>query len=86
MMLRERFILAYAITVLGTAVIFSSMRLFVLEVHFAVYAIEFLVVLEFFGSRRKSLSRAFAPVAVAFFLGFLYALANAVIQILIIAT
>jgi hypothetical protein len=82
MMLRERFILTYSITVLGTAVLFSFARLYTLEVHFAVYAIEFFVVLEFFGSRRKGLSRVFTPVAVAFFLGFLYALANAVVQIL----
>jgi hypothetical protein len=82
MILRERFILTYAITVLGTAVIFSSMKLFALEVHFAVYVIEFLVVLEFFASRTKSLSRVFAPVAITFFLGFLYIVANGVIRIL----
>jgi len=81
-MLRERFILTYAIIVLGTAVVFSSMKLLSLEVHFAVYAIEFLVVLEFFGSSRKSLSQVFAPVAIAFFLGFLYIVANGVIGIL----
>jgi hypothetical protein len=78
MMLHERFILTYAITVLGTAVVFSFMRLFALEVHFAVYTIEFLVVLEFFGSRRKSLSRFFAPIAITFLMGFLYTIANVI--------
>lgn len=82
MLLHERFILAYAITVLGTAVAFSFIRLFALQVHFAVYAIEFLVALEFFGSRRKSLSRVLAPFAITFLMGFLYIIAN-VIQTLI---
>jgi hypothetical protein len=82
MILRERFILTYAITVLGTAVVFSSMKLFALEVHFAVYVIEFLVVFEFFGSRLKSLTRILRPVAIVFFLGFLYIVANQVILIL----
>ena len=55
-MLRERFILTYAITVLGTAVIFGSIGLFALGVHFTVYVFELLAILVFFEPHRRTFS------------------------------
>ena len=81
-MLRERFILTYAITVLGTAVIFGSIGLFALGVHFTVYVLELLAILVFFEPHRRTFSRAFTPVMIAILLGFLYIVASGVIQTL----
>jgi hypothetical protein len=82
MMLRERFILAYAIIALGTAVVFGFIGLFELRVHFTVYMFELLVILVFFEPHRRSFSRVLRPVITATFLGFLYVVASGVIQTL----
>lgn len=81
-MLRERFILSYAIIVLGTAVVFGSIGLFALGVHFAIYVFELFAILLFFEPHRKTFSRVFTPVAIASLLGFLYIVASGVIQTL----
>ena len=81
-MLRERFILTYAIIALGTAVVFSSVGLFALGVHFTVYVFELLLILVFFEPHRRSFSRVLTPVIIAALLGFLYIVASGVIQTL----
>jgi hypothetical protein len=82
MLLRERFILTYAITVLGTSVAFDSIALFALGVHFTVYMIELLAILVFLEPNRRSFSRVLTPVTIAIILGFLYIVASGVAQTL----
>jgi Ca2+/Na+ antiporter len=78
-MLRERFLITYAVAVLGTAAIMSALEMQKLEVHYSLYVVEFLVLLEFLAPYKKSLSRVLEPVGIALFLGLCYIIALIVI-------
>jgi hypothetical protein len=75
-MIRERFILSYAATVLATGVLLSVLRAYSLEIHFSIYVIEFLVLFEFLTYHRKTMNQILGPVAIALFLGLCYVIAQ----------
>ena len=83
MMTSQRFILTYTVMVFGTAGIMSVLKVQQLEVYYSLYVIEFLVLLELFGTYKKIFSREWRPVAIALFLGFVYVIGWKVIQSLI---
>ena len=78
----ERYILFY-----GTAILLSGLGLMYMgvqqiEIYYSVYLIEFLVATELASSFRRSLGRDLRPIIIVFFAGFVYILAERVLQIL----
>jgi hypothetical protein len=78
MMLRERFIIAYAVSVIGTAMALSPFGV-KQEIYYSLYAVEFLAVYELQGSLNVRLNRSLGYVAIALVLGFLYVVATQII-------
>jgi hypothetical protein len=81
-MIRERFILSYAATVLASGVLLSFLQSYSLDIHFSVYVIEFLVLFEFLTHERKTMSQTLGPVAIALFLGLCYVIAQRALQLI----
>jgi hypothetical protein len=81
-MIRERFILPYAVTVLASGVILNALGSYALDVHFSVYVIEFLVLYEFLTYQRKTMSQILGPIAIALFLGLCYVIAQRAVQLI----
>jgi hypothetical protein len=83
MMLRERFVLAYAAIVFVTAILVSASQLDRLDIHFSIYAIEFLLLVEFLAYNKRSFSRTLRPVTIALLIGFFYIVAQRVIEVIV---
>jgi hypothetical protein len=78
----NRFVMNYAVAVLGTAAVLSSVGVQSMELSYSLYAVEFFILLELFGSYRKTLIRSLRPASIAFFLGFMYVITQKALQIL----
>jgi len=78
----ERCILAYAAVTLGTAILLEALSVAQLEVFYLVFIIEFLVLLEFLTSFRRTLAKKMNAVAFGLFLGFIYVVILRVMEIL----
>lgn len=82
MRLVEEFIALYGIAILVSALLLVAAGVQQIEVYYAVYLIEYLVAVELVGSFRRSLERNLRPVIVMFVLGFVYVVAQRILQIL----
>ena len=82
MRLVEEFIALYGIAILVSALLLVAAGVQQIEVYYAVYLIEYLVAVEVVGSFRRSLERNLRPVIVMFVLGFVYVVAQRILQIL----
>lgn len=82
MIVRDRFIITYAIAVFATAFIVSLLSNQALEIYYSLYLIEFLVLLELIGPFKRSLTTGTQPLVLAFLLGFAYIIVQRVIEIL----
>ena len=82
MRLLEQYVVFYGIAILLSALVLMVAGVGRIEVYYAVYLIEFLVTMELVGSFRRSLERNLRPVVVMFLLGFIYVLAQRILQIL----
>lgn len=82
MRLIERYILFYAATILLSGLLLMAIGVQQIEVYYAVYLIEFLVAIELTASVRRSLARHLRPVILVFLLGFLYTVAQRILEIL----
>jgi len=78
----EEFIALYGIAILVSALLLVAAGVQQIEVYYAVYLIEYLVAVEVVGSFRRSLERNLRPVIVMFVLGFVYVVAQRILQIL----
>ena len=81
-MLREQFVVSYALTLLGTAVIMSTIQGYSLEVDYSLYVTEFLVLFQFLGSHKKSFSEVLEAAALSLFMGFVYMIILSFIRML----
>jgi len=82
MRLLEQYVVFYGIAILLSALVLMVAGVGQIEVYYAVYLVEFLVTMELVGSFRRSLERNLRPVIVMFLLGFIYVLAQRILQIL----
>jgi hypothetical protein len=82
MIVRDRFILTFAVAVFVTATLLSLLGVATLEVYYSLYLIEFLLLLELMGPYKRSLTAIMQPLAFAFLLGFVYIVAQRVLEIL----
>ncbi len=82
MRLVERYVLFYALAIVVSGLLLMSMSIREIEIYYAVYLIEFLVSLELVASFRRSLGRDLRPIVMVFLLGFAYAIAQRILQIL----
>lgn len=82
MRLIEKYILFYAATILLSGLLLMTIGVQQIEVYYAVYLIEFLVAIELTASVRRSLARHLRPIILVFLLGFLYTVAQRILQIL----
>jgi hypothetical protein len=78
----ERDILFYGTVILLSGLGLMYMGVQPIEIYYAVYLIEFLVATELASSFRRSLGRNLRPIILVLFAGFLYILAERVLQIL----
>jgi hypothetical protein len=82
MRLIERYILFYAATILLSGLLLMAIGVQQIEVYYAVYLIEFLVAVELVASFRRSFERNLRPIVLVFLLGFLYTVAQRILEIL----
>jgi hypothetical protein len=82
MRLLEQYVVFYGIAILLSALLLMVAGVEQIEVYYAVYLIEFLVTVELVASLRRSLERNLRPVIVMFLLGFIYVVAQRILQIL----
>jgi hypothetical protein len=82
MRLLEQYVMFYGIAILLSALLLMVAGVEQIEVYYAVYLIEFLVTVELVASLRRSLERNLRPVIVMFLLGFIYVVAQRILQIL----
>ena len=82
MRLVERYLVFYAIAILLSGLLLMGVGVQHIEVYYAVYLIEFLVAMELVASFRRSLERNLRPVITVFLLGFIYVVAQRILQIL----
>jgi hypothetical protein len=82
MMVRDRFITAYAVSVFAAAFFLSLLGVQALEIYYSLFLIEFLVLLELMGPFKRSLTTRMQPLVFAFLLGFGYIVAQRVLEIL----
>lgn len=82
MIVRDRFIVMYAIAVFATAFFLSLLGVEGLEIYYSLYLIEFLVLLELIGPFKRSLIARMQLLVFAFLLGFAYIVAQKVLEIL----
>lgn len=78
----ERFVLFYAVAVLLSGLLLMAIGVSLVEVYYAVYLIEFLVGLELVSSVRRSMTAHLRPLVLVFLVGFLYTVAQRIIEIL----
>lgn len=82
MRLVEQYVAFYGIAILLSGLLLMLAGVEQIEVYYAVYLIEFLVGVELVASLRRSLERNLRPVIVMFLLGFIYVVAQHILQIL----
>jgi hypothetical protein len=82
MILVERYIAFYAVAILLSGLFLTIIGVQQLEFYYAVYLIEFLVAMELVTPYRRSLERNLRPVIAVFLLGFIYVVAQQILQIL----
>jgi len=82
MILVERYIAFYAVAIILGGLFLTVIGVEQLELYYAVYLIEFLVAMELVTSYRRSLERNLRPVIAVFLLGFIYVVAQQILQIL----
>ena len=82
MRLVEKYIVFYGIAILLSGLLLMVVGVAQIEVYYAIYAIEFIVTMELAGSFRRSLGRNLRPVVIMFLLGFVYVIAQRILEIL----
>jgi len=82
MRLIESYILFYAVTILLSGLLLMGIGVQQIEVYYSVYLIEFLAAVTFMASFRRSLERHLGSIIIVFFLGFIYIVAQRILQIL----
>ena len=82
MRLVERYLLSYALAIVLSGLFLMAIGVGEIEIYYAVYLIEFLVVLELVASFRRSLGRDLRPIIIVFLFGFAYTVAQRILQIL----
>jgi hypothetical protein len=82
MRLVEKYVFFYAAAILLSGLLLMAIGVQQIEVYYAVYLIEFLVAVELVASLRRSLERNLRPIVLAFLLGFLYTVAQRILEIL----
>ncbi len=80
--MNTRFILSYAVAVIVTATLLGGLNVQILEIYYSLYLIEFLVLVELIAPIKSSLTRRAGPVVIAFFIGFMFIVAQRVLLIL----
>jgi hypothetical protein len=78
----ERYVLFYAVAVMLSGLLLMGIGVVQVEVYYAVYLIEFLVGLELVSSLRRTLTANLRPIVLVFLVGFLYTVAERIIEIL----
>lgn len=78
----EKYIFFYAVATLLSGLVLMAIDVQQIEIYYAVYLIEFLVTIELAASLRRSLAKHLRPIILVFLLGFLYTVAQRIIQIL----
>ena len=82
MRLVEKYVFFYAAAILLSGLLLMAIGVQQIEIYYAVYLIEFLVAIELAASLRRSLTRHLRPIILVFLLGFLYIVAQRILQIL----
>ncbi len=82
LLMNNRFILSYSVAVFGTGILLGALNVQLLEVYYSLYLVEFLVLIELMASVKSSLTIRVQPLAIAFFLGFMYIVAQRILLIL----
>ena len=82
LLVNNRFILSYAVAVLATATILGALNVQVLEIYYSLYLVEFLALIELMASVKSSLTTRAQPLIIAFFLGFMFIVAQRILIIL----
>ena len=82
MRLVETYVLSYALVIVVSGLLLMVVGIGEIEIYYAVYLIEFLVSLELVASFRRSLGRDLFPIIMVFLLGFAYAIAQRILQVL----
>ena len=82
MIVRDRFVITYAVAVFATAFILGLFSVEALAIYYTLYLIEFLVLLELITPFKRSLTTRLLPIVLAFLFGFVYIVAQQVIEIL----
>jgi len=78
----ERYVMFYAIAILLSGLFLMSVGVEQMEIFYAVYLIEFLVCANVVASFRRSLERNLRFIILMFLLGFVYSIAQRVLQLL----
>ena len=82
MRLVEKYVLSYASAIILSGLVLMVIGVREIEIYYAVYLIEFLVAVELAASFRRSLEGNLRPVIIVFLLGFIYVVAQRMLQIL----
>ena len=82
MRLAEKYVFFYAVAILLSGLLLMAIGVQQIEVYYAVYLIEFLVAVELVASFRRSFERNLRPIVLVFLLGFLYTVAQRILEIL----
>lgn len=80
--LTEKYVLIYAVSIILSGLLLMSIGVEQIEIYYAVYLIEFLVAIELAASLRRSLAKHLRPIILVFLLGFLYTVAQRILEIL----
>jgi hypothetical protein len=78
----ERYVMFYAVAILLSGLCLMSVGVQQMEIYYAVYLIEFLVGANVVASFRRSLERNLRFIILMFLLGFVYSIAQRVLQLL----